>query len=370
MIIFFHGSDGWRSREKVRALTEGYLAKNPGGTGLFQFDFEDTTDAVAMMRQLEETLSGGGLFATKKFVVVRNVFGKEKKETSGKESSGTVGKKKLGSGSRVKPGMTIGTETATRTKELGRAGDFLGVLERHADIAEKDSPVILLVWELRTPKKTDALMKYLEINAGLQQAFALLDDRHLEQWAVAYLKQHAPETTITREALQRLLRETSADLFRLEAELVKLANFVGAGVIESKTVTQLVQEDHVENRVFDAFNALAVGDTRTALAILEPAMTSADETLKLLGLCAWQLRMIAAISDAYYTRGARADSAVAQVTGYKPFQIGKILRSIGKYTPEAMVRRFTLLAELDAQAKGQDGGLDPRLALTLFVTKF
>ena len=389
MIIFFHGADGWRAREKVRELTEGYLAKNPGGTGLFRFDFEDTVDATAMMRQLEETLSGGGLFASKKFVVVRDVFGKERAEATGKESKSAAGKKRPGKnqgaknkpGSRVNPariatrnvaggpGMTINGK-AEAVKEPGRAGDFLAVLERHADIVAKDSPVILLVWEVQVPKKTNLLTKYLEQHAGLQQAFAPLDERHLEQWAVSYLKRNAPEITITREALQRLLHETGADLFRLEAELLKLANFVGGGVIESTAVMRLVREDRLENRVFDAFNALAIGDTRTALSILEPAMTSADEILKLLGLCAWQLRMIASISDAYYTRGARTESVVAQATGYKPFQIGKILRYIGQYTPEAMVRRFKLLAELDAQAKGQDGGLDPALAITLFVTKF
>lgn len=381
MIIFFHGADGWRSREKVRELTASYSAKNPGGTGLFRFDFEEAIDPNILMRQLEETLSGGGLFAAKKFVVVKNVFGKEKKGAVEKGKVSTVEKKKVGKnkpGSPIESGMTnkgmtndgVVSEGMESGSVSNRATDFLELLERHKGLAEKDSATIVLVWEVQALKKIHPLMKYLEQQSGMQQEFAPLDERHLEAWVVSYLKKNASGVTITREALRRLLAETSADLFRLESELLKLANFVGEGVIESEVVEQLVREDRLENRVFDAFNALAVGDTRTALSTLERYATSMEETLKILGLCAWQLRMIASISDAYYTQGARTENAVAQATGYKPFQVGKILRYIGKYTPEEMQRRFKLLAELDAQAKGQDGGLDARLALSLFVMKF
>ena len=364
MIIFFHGADGWRSREKVRELTASYSAKNPGGTGLFRFDFDEAIDPTLLMRQLEETLSGGGLFAAKKFVVVKNVFGKEKK---GKVNMGATEKKtsRKRQEETNEPGMINTIEGVSN-----RAMDFLKLLERHQDIIEKNSSTIVLVWETQALKKTHPLMQYLERQSGMQQEFVLLDERHLEAWAVSYLKKNASGLTITREALRRLLSETEADLFRLESELLKLANFVGEGVIESEAVEQLVREDRLENRVFDAFNALAIGDTRTALSTLERYATSMEETLKILGLCAWQLRMIASISDAYYMQGARTENGVAMVTGYKPFQVGKILRYIGKYTPEEMLRRFQLLAELDAQAKGQDGGLDPRLALSLFVMKF
>ena len=273
MIIFFHGADGWRSREKVRELTASYSAKNPGGTGLFRFDFEEAIDPNILMRQLEETLSGGGLFAAKKFVVVKNVFGKEKKGAAEKGKATATSKKKaeennageIKSGSRIKCGMTNDRMTSDGVVSEGmesgsvsnRATDFLELLERHKGLAEKDSATIVLVWEVQALKKIHPLMKYLEQQSGMQQEFAPLDERHLEAWVVSYLKKNASGVTITREALRRLLAETSADLFRLESELLKLANYVGDGVIESETVEQLVREDRLENRVFDAFNALA-----------------------------------------------------------------------------------------------------------------
>ena len=328
MLIFFSGSDGYRSRTKVRELKTEYLKKNPGGTGLFEIDFEAVADQRSLIKRLKEMLESQGLFATKKFVVARGVFS---------------------------------LKTAERES-------FQKFLETRPDILEKDSPMILLIWETGMAKKTEVLFKFLQKQASLIQSFDTLTGVALERFALVFLKQLDPPTTITRPALVELLSEVRSDLFRLDAELIKLANYAGEQTITSEMVHLLVPQESLHDAIWGALDAVASGDVRLATRLFTVRLEAGENALGMLALCAWQLRQIALVVDAYHAQGARDERAIAQVTGLKPFVIGKFLRRVQLFTPERIRKGFSLLSELDAGAKA--GGLDPTLALELFVMRF
>ncbi len=330
MLIFFSGADGYRSREKTRELRTEYLKKNPDGTGLFEVDFGGGNDTRKALEQLKEMLQSQGLFATKKFVVARDVF-------------------------------------LLKVEEREVLQVFI---ESRPDILTKDSPMILLVWESGSVKKTENLTKFLQKNAFIEQSFEVLTGVKLEQWALVFLKSLTPSATITRPALEALLRETRSDLFRLDSELTKLANYAGIEPISSEMVDTLVCQDTLHELIWGAFDAIIAGDIRGATRLLSARVTAGENALGMLALCAWQLRQVALVADAYHTQGARDERSLASVTGLKLFAIGKILRRIQNFTPERVHRGFTLLSDLDAQAKGKNGGIDPALAIELFVAKF
>jgi DNA polymerase-3 subunit delta len=328
MIIFLHGPDGYRSRRKVRELKTEYLKKNPGGTGFFEFDFSEGVDGSEKLRQVRESMESQGLFATKKFVVVRGIWS---------------------------------------LREADKLA-FQAWLESRADIAAPESPMILLIWETETIRKTDKLCRILQAQAKLHQTFELLTDKALERWAVTYLRELTPAASITASALARLLTETGSDLFRLEQELLKLANYAGTEAISLPMIDTLVVQETLHELVFEALDALAAGDKPRALRLFLHRLQTGENALGLLALCAWQLRILAPIVDAYYVGGARDSQSLVQRTGLKRFHIDKVLRRIQAFTPERIRAGFSLLNTLDVEAKS--GGLNPALALELFVMKF
>lgn len=327
MIIFFHGADGYRSREKTIELKKQYLLKNPGGTGLFEYDF-DSANAELTMKTLFETVDARGLFATRRFIIVRGLF----------QSSEPVRQ------------------------------SILGFLESRPDIMERESLTIILFWEIGIPKRNEKLYKFLENKALLQQSFEPLTGTALDRWAVAFLGRFDPPSTITREALRPLLDETGNDLFRLENDLSKLALYANGATITRDMVSVLIPAEKLRDTVFSALDALAGGDRKLALRLFAERAESGENALGMLGLCAWQLRLIYRVADAYHAQGLRTADAIARATGIKPFQIGKILRRIGGFPLERLRKGFALLSDFDAEAKS--GGTDPALALEMFVMKF
>lgn len=327
MIIFFHGADAYRSREKVAELKKQYLLKNPGGTGLFELAFDGEGD-VRAGEALLEALGTGGLFAAKKFVVARGLL---QSEESARQS-------------------------------------VLGHLRGHPDIAGRESETILLFWETVPAKKSDPLYKFLDKHALLRQVFDPLSGAALERWAVGFLSRIEPSAKITREALSRVLGETGSDLYRLGNELTKLALYADGTTIDTIMVDRLVPMEALRDTVFAALDRLASGDRKGALRLFSERVEAGENAHGMLGLCAWQLRTVYLVADAYHAQGLRSSDAIARVTGLKPFQAGKVLRQVGGFPVDRVRRGFSLLAELDMEAKS--GGTDPALALEMFVMKF
>lgn len=330
MIIFLQGADEYRSREKVRELKRQYLFKNPDGTGLFEFDFDETggTSTSDTRRAFFESLGTAGLFATKQFIIVR--------------------------------------DTALATVDV--RDSIAAFLVDHPDIAEKDSPTILLFREGKLPKKADKLFVFLDKAAPMKQSFDILTGKELERWAIAYLRSIAPETKITREALGTIVTETGSDLFRLSNELEKLAGLCAGGMITTEHVQALMPSERLQETVFMALDAVATGDRARALQLFAERIAADENALGLLALCAWQLRQIAQVSDAYFRQGLRTGNDIARMTGLKPFQVNKLVRRIVNFPLERVRRGFALLVDLDTQSKS--GGTDPAMALELFVMKF
>jgi DNA polymerase III delta subunit len=67
MLIILHGSDTFRSRQKLKKLQKTYLEKNKG----FGYEMRDAADLD--FRELKNILESQSLFAQKRFIVVENI---------------------------------------------------------------------------------------------------------------------------------------------------------------------------------------------------------------------------------------------------------------------------------------------------------
>lgn len=325
VIIFLYGEDNFRSREKLAQLREAYISKNPDRSGLFEFDF-DGADADEAVRELFRTLETGGLFASKKLVIAKRAL-----------TSNEAAQQKL-----------------------------LEHFEKTIERMEKDVDTVLVLWEENLPKKTHKLFRLLTDKVEKKQNFEPLIGTKLEQWSVTRLREMNPKVQIERRALLRLLAETESDLFRLRNELEKLAFFREEGTISDQDMDIFIAASPKE-AVFEALEALTQGRQAQALDLFARQIQKGENALYLLSMCAWQLRNLLRVAD-MYTSGVREASAIAKELKIHPFVVQKLLRQIPHFPLDRLKKSFSLLTHFDLQSKS--GGIDPKLALDLFVMRF
>src|SRR5438876_3383615 len=81
MIIFLYGKDGYRIKENVDKILEGYLKKNASGINIFKFSAQggpasgwDDLPDKEFLRNLEETIKTMPFFEEKKIIITKNAF--------------------------------------------------------------------------------------------------------------------------------------------------------------------------------------------------------------------------------------------------------------------------------------------------------
>lgn len=323
MLYFLYGEDDVRIGGRRRELIDGFRKKYPMGEVQI-FDFEDTGTPEAV--RLACSACDQGLFSQSKLVLWLHPFA-------------------------LKEG-----EDALKT-----------FLTRF--VKEDTEGISLLVIAPGKLKKTHPVAAFLLKKAHRAEALEPLSGAALERYALSVLAGIDPRLSIGRPALALILKSVGADSFRLKQELSKLAAYRGTGMITSEDVALFIRSDR-ETTVFQALDALSQGFPERALAIFaleERDDAAGDAVYGLLSMCAWQIRRLIEIRDAY-DRGICESSHIARATKLPPFAVQNALRSIGALPLSRLVAGLTLLADMDARMK--QGEIDPMVALDTFVWKF
>lgn len=329
MILFFFGDDAFRIQEKCLALKNIFFEKNPGSTGFFEFDFSEEIE----MKPFIETLNQSGLFATKKFVVAKNVF--------------------------------------LAPIEFRRA--MAEFLEKNTIDISKDEQRIVLFKEFGQPKKNEKLWKALSVKEIKKEEFLPLSSSQLSKWieqcvtifGATGVESKANRLLSTGFLLEKKKEEKTRriDMFRLEMELKKLGAYRRGKIIREEDVfllSSLVSEE----TVFQALDALFSGRRRDASLIFS-RLAITGEPLGLLGMCAWQLRNIIRVKGAFLDGRIRSSFEVAKLLGMHPFPAGKCFEIAMRSSFEALESSFSLLTHLTRESK--TGDRDPYGALMAFV---
>ena len=125
-----------------------------------------------------------------------------------------------------------------------------------------------------------------------------------------------------------------------------------------------------ETTIFQALDAMSRGERQRAFLLFteEQAGESKQESVYgLLSMCAWQLRRLIQIREAF-DQGIRDAAGIARETKLPPFAVQNALRSLGGLPLSRLTSGLILLADMDAAMK--IGELDPGVALDTFVWKF
>lgn len=321
MILFLHGEDGFSVNKRRIVLQKAFAKKYPQAE-FFVFDFEDQGSPEDVRRALGTC--EGGLFAARKMVTFLHPF------------------------------------------ELGETAEklLLGFLESFAQKA--DTETALLFVNPGKIKKAHPLAKFLTKHSDKEEAFARLEEKNISAHIRRELALLDPQASFSRDALPIFMASLGTDTARIRTELEKLSSYKPGGVFEVEDVILLTGTAR-ESAIFEALDSLGQGNRKRALLLLHREAAGPEGAHPILAMCAWQARRILIAREAFDSGMRRAGDIAAQ-TKLPPFVVQKMLGTIGSFPLPRIKKGLALLSDFDTQLK--TGGMDPEVALDLFIWKF
>jgi DNA polymerase-3 subunit delta len=160
-------------------------------------------------------------------------------------------------------------------------------------------------------------------------------------------------------ALRALVAAVGSSLAELAAACGQLLSDVEGTVTED--MVSRYYGGRVEATAFRVADAAIAGNGAVALSSLRHALATGVDPVPLVAALAMKVRTIAKVHSA---RGNAA--SIARDLGLQAWQVEQARRDAGAWSPEGLVRAIQVLAEADAQVKGE--ARDPVYAVERAVT--
>jgi len=328
MLIFLYGQDTFRSREKLKQLTDRFLAEvDPGGSGLVRLDGE-----TAGLERINEAVAAPSLFSSKRLIVVERLFSNQSK---------TVNK------------------------------DVLAYLQKSkiADDADKDNIVVFWDEISGENKKANKLFQFLA-----KQSFAQ-EFKPLSGTAVTdRVKQEAKAegVDIRQQAAAALASLCGNDLWRIKNELARLAAYCKAG--NEREERPMIELSHVQSQVRGVFdeNIFALTDAISqrnkglALELLEKELEAGLSDSYLLYMIERQFRILLQVRQGL-DQGLSSRQLISQLKLH-PFVVQKCLLQVRNFSLPVLSRLFQKTVSMDRSIK--TGQIDCKTAVSLLIVAF
>jgi len=319
MIIFLHGDDTYRSREKLRELKEKFLHDvDPSGTNLVTID-----GATASASDVWGAIAAQSFLVRKRMVVVERI---------GSQKSDSVRSEIADFFERIPEDVIV-----VFWEEKGRGPSS----ERRVRPTKKTKK-----GAGATTKRGDPLFPALLQRANHVQEFAPLEGVALTRWVRDQVK--ARDGSIAPDATRELVSVVGPDCWRMRNEIEKLTLAAAGAPITVAMVRDLVAAASPED-IFGFVDAIGRGDRAAAVRILRELESSRADPLRLLGMIHRQLRLLVMAAD-LLDRGVPASQLAAEL-GVHPFVAQKIAQQ-ARTSPLAVLRAlYPRLLDLDRRMK-------------------
>lgn len=284
MVIFLYGSDTYRLAERAKALKAGFIKKyDPTGNGVSTLLAQEI-----LAEQIPSKLLSGGLFSTKRCVVLKDVFNVKDKAAE--------------------------------------------ILVTTLDKVDADSVIICTAEKL--PKPANALSARL-LKAGRVEEFKSLEPLGVTQW----LKQQvaAKQATIDAAAVQYLVQACGSNLWRLNNVVNQLADYNPTITLET---ANLFVESALDDDIFHFTDALAERNAARAISLLHQQLESGANPFYLLTMLARQASLLLQV---------KAGGKAAE--GLHPYVVKKTMMHAERFSQEQLVHLYQQLTEADLKLK-------------------
>jgi len=323
MIIFLHGPDTYRSRQRLKFYEEGFKKKyDPSGLNVVRLDGETLTT-----EEFRKSVGQVGFLAKKRFVVVENLIHKNKNKK-------------------------IQEEIIEYLDNEWSDDNVLVFLE---DEAEK-------VVRGKKGQKEAAKPLLARLTQEKSEEFTLLSGEKLNKWIREEVKKRGGK--IANPAVLELASLVGSDLWNMVSEIEKLINYKTKGLITADDIKSMVKAKFDEN-IFHLTDALAAKNAKLSFQLLHDQIASGAHELYVLTMLVRQFRILLQVREIldkesnYY--------AIASRLGLHPFVAQKAIRDARKFSLEELKNIYQQLLEIDIKIKTTQE--DPRLLFDLLVTR-
>jgi len=319
MVVFFYGSDTFRSQQKLNQIIKSYKAKHKSGMNLAIFDLEEKG-----LNDFKSFIEAFSMFAEKKLAVIKNLF-----------------------------------LVSAKIQE-----EFFEYLKQ--SMQENNQEIICVFYEsgaiepkLETQKE---LFKILIKKPNLSEEFKLLEGAKLQNWIKKEIENRRGK--IDGLAIMKLAAFVGSDLWQMNNEIDKLIVYNGKKEIKSADIDLLVKS-RLEANIFETIDALAVKDKQKALKLMHKHLEKGEDPFYLLSMYVYQFRNLIKVRD-LMEKGI-SFSVLPKKLKMHPFVIKKTFIQAKNFTLDGLKKIYLRLKNLDILIK--TGKIEPKTALDLFVNE-
>lgn len=226
MLLFLHGQDTYRSREKLKEIVEEYKKRHQSGLNFIKINFEEKD--FSDFKQAVETVS---MFDEKKLIVLENAFQEE-------------------------------------------------VLEY---LKNKKIDDVIIFWAENVDPR-NKLFKFLKKKAKVQE-FKFLKGNQIKNWIKDYVKKQ--KASIENSAVEKLIEYIGSDLWRMSNELDKLIAFNKK--ITTQNIDKLVKSK-IDTNIFELIDVLVQKNKKRALKLVHEHLKKGESEMYLLDRFVYQFR--------------------------------------------------------------------------------
>ncbi|MEX0869957.1 MAG: DNA polymerase III subunit delta [Candidatus Spechtbacterales bacterium] len=303
MLIILHGEDTFRSRQKLKELTDEKNAE--------RFDVEE-----ASWQEVKKELDNNSLFSSEKCVVLED----------------------------VSKNKDVLSKLVEYVRERGVA---------------KDKNTTLIIFESATLPKDVECQELLK-EASSTKEFKKLNVAEAAKW----LSQHFTEKgmSISANIVREVVAACRADMWQSYNELFKLYAYKAGGNI-TKQDLEIMNIGSEEAQIFPTIDAIFAGRTDLAFKNLQIHWQEGEHPHYVFTMIERQLRIAASIKEEK-ERGSNPAS-IAKKLSQHPYVVQKTMPMVNRFSWDKIKGLYARIESLDVKSKS--GQMDPRLATELLA---
>jgi len=318
MIIYLHGSDTYRARQRLIFYRQGFKKKyDAAGLNVATLDGEKLN-----LEEFRKSVGQSGFLSKKRFVVIENLI--------------------------------------SRNKQKKIQAEIIEYLDKEWS----DDNVLIFLESDESGKKKKGAKTPLQKRLAKEKVeeFVLLSGEKLNQWTRQEVEKRGGR--ISSAATLELASLVGSDLWNMVSEIEKLVSYKDKKEISADDVKLLVKAKFDEN-IFHLTDALATKDVKLSFKLLYDQLASGAHELYILTMLIRQFRILLMVKEIidkepnYYT--------VASRLRLHPFVAQKAIRGARKFSLAELKDIYLQLLEIDMKIKSTNE--DPRLLFDLLITR-
>ena len=337
MIIFLYGDDDFRAKIKLSEFKAKFLREvDKSGGSLDYIDGEKTT-----LREINEKSSGGSLLASKRMVVIENIFRTKDKELLPEVTKYFKAKEKTGNDNIV-----VFLENFIKSK---KKFDSVETVKLDADGREKP-----------LTKAEKELFAFLS-GVKIKQEFKKFNNIELSAWIRSEAELRGGQ--IGLKAASALIVATAGEMWQIDREINKLINYkrgqepslVGQGKpaeVNEADIDELVRGGFEEN-IFALTDAIGSKNKSLAIKLLEDEVKNGANEIYILSMIVRQIRIVLQARVALDL--GKNPRQIATDLKLNPFVATKAAAQARNFNQDILKNILNELVEIDCKAKTGQG---------------